>query len=369
MAKKSVMYKGILFEDSLDNYLSRESTSICQFLYFLCIDDIAKHVERTFYTNKSWHFKFNVSSMIKLFVVKCFRNLSFDKTVSSLTEEEAILLSFYDENSKIKLPSGGTLHHFVKYRLGDEGVNMIMMMLGAKILKLSSATEAKIDSTPLEASRYDKHADYNPHYGCKMDKAHITMVGTYPVFMTHTKGLAGDSPELINHIEALKKMNADIEFYSADGGYDSFLNHSDIWYHLNAKPIISYASDAVINKEGEEERINHWVNKNWKLGGDIHAPMDNKLKFLYEIGRREQVGMYLRNQNIRDESFEEQYKKRAECEKTHGHIKGTVKFDIRRIRNVSRKLYSLLSFVAYQLMVLIELQNKIGEKNSFGRYF
>ncbi len=369
MAKKSIMYKGVLFEDSLDNYLSRESTSICQFLYFLCIDDIAKHVERTFYTNKSWHFKYSVSSMIKLFIVKCFRNLSFDKTISSLTEEEAILLSFYDENGHIKLPSGGTLHHFVKYRLGEEGVNEIMMLLGEKILKLSSAKEAKIDSTPLEASRYDKHADYNPHYGCKMDKAHITMVGTYPVFMTHTKGLAGDSPELINHIEALKKMNADLDFYSADGGYDSFLNHSDIWYHLNAKPIISYASDAVINKEGEDERINHWVNKNWKLGGDIHVPMDNKLKFLYEIGRKEQVGMYLRNQNIRDESFDEQYKKRAECEKTHGHIKGTVKFDIRRIRNASRKLYSLLSFVAYQLMVLVELQNKSGEKNSFGRYF
>jgi hypothetical protein len=97
--------------------------------------------------------------------------------------------------------------------------------------------------------------------------------------------------------------------------------------------------------------------------------MDNKLKFLYEIGRKEQVGMYLRNLNIRDEAFDEQYKKRAECEKTHGHIKGTVKFDIRRIRNVSRKLYSLLSFVAYQLMVLTELQNKIGDKNSFGRHF
>jgi hypothetical protein len=97
--------------------------------------------------------------------------------------------------------------------------------------------------------------------------------------------------------------------------------------------------------------------------------MDNKLKFLYEIGRKEQVGMYLRNQNIRDEAFDEQYKKRAECEKTHGHIKSTVKFDIRRIRSVSRKLYSLLSFVAYQLMVLTELQNKIGDKNSFGRYF
>lgn len=369
MSKNSMLYKGVLFEDSLDNYLSRESASICQFLYFLRIDDIAKHVERTFYTNKSWHFKYSVSSMIKLFVVKCFRKLSYDKTISSLTEEEAILLSFFDENGQIKLPSGGTLHHFVKYRLGEEGVNEIMMLLGEKILKLSAEKEAKIDSTPLEASRYDKHADYNPHYECKMDKAHITMVGTYPVFMTHTKGLAGDSPELITHIKALKKMNTDFEFYSADGGYDSFLNHSDIWYHLNAKPIISYASNAVINQEGEDERINHWVNKKWKIGGDIQASMENKLKFLYEIGRREQVGMYLRNQNIKDETFDDQYKMRAECEKIHGHIKGTVKFDIRRVRNQSRKLYSLLSFIAYQLLVLTEMQNKVESKNSFGRYF
>ena len=124
-----------------------------------------------------------------------------------------------------------------------------------------------------------------------------------------------------------------------------------------------------MNQEGEEERINHWVNKKWKLGGDIHASMENKLKFLYDIGRKEQVGMYFRNKNIRDESFEEQYKKRNECEKTHGHMKGTVKFDIRKVRNVSRKLYSLLNFIAYQLLVLTELQNKIEEKNSFGRYF
>ena len=43
--------------------------------------------------------------------------------------------------------------------------------------------------------------------------------------MTHTNGLLSHSPELIKHIEALQKMNANIESYSADGGYDSFLNH------------------------------------------------------------------------------------------------------------------------------------------------
>jgi hypothetical protein len=101
----------------------------------------------------------------------------------------------------------------MKYRLGEEGINEIMMLIGENILKLSQKKEAQIDYTPLEASRYDKHPDYNPHYECKMDNAHITIVGTYPIFRTHTKGLAGDSPELINHIEALKKMNTDLELY------------------------------------------------------------------------------------------------------------------------------------------------------------
>ena len=61
--------------------------------YTSSILKILQHVERTFYTNKSWHFKYSVSSMIKLFVVKCFRKLSYDKIISSLTEEEAILPS------------------------------------------------------------------------------------------------------------------------------------------------------------------------------------------------------------------------------------------------------------------------------------
>jgi hypothetical protein len=45
--------------------------------------------------------------------------------------------------------------------------------------------------------------------------------------------------------------------------------------------------------------------------------------------------MYLRNQNTKDESFKELYKKRAECEKIHGLIKDTVKFDVRRVRKES----------------------------------
>jgi hypothetical protein len=88
-----------------------------------------------------------------------------------------------------------------------------------------------LDSTPLEASRYSKNSEFNPHYNCKMDKAHITMIGTYPVFMTYTGGIAGDSPELSSHIDALLQMNAKIDEYRLDGAYDSFQNHADIWWN------------------------------------------------------------------------------------------------------------------------------------------
>ena len=142
-----------------------------------------------------------------------------------------------------------------------------MMMICRKISNLSKSTNAKMDSTPLEASRYDKYSDYNPHYGCKMDKAHITMIGTYPVFMTYTGGVYGDSPQLPDHIDALLEMGANIDEFYLDGSYDSFKNHADIWYKINAKPMISLSKDAVINKEGNLKRVNHWTNKMWKLGG------------------------------------------------------------------------------------------------------
>ena len=54
-----------------------------------------------------------------------------------------------------------------------------MLLIGEKILNLAQIKEAKIDSTLLEVSRYDKHADYNLYYGCRMDKSHITIVAAY----------------------------------------------------------------------------------------------------------------------------------------------------------------------------------------------
>ncbi|MGZ7050270.1 MAG: transposase [Methanobacterium sp.] len=367
MKEITKVFKGVSFTDSLKHYLSIENVSLCRFLFFLDIADIAQFIENNFYSDKDWHFRYDVAGMIKLTVIKFFRQQPYKKLV--ITEEEAWLLGFKErEDGTILIPSGGTLHHFVKYRLGVEGITKIMEMVGEKITKLIDSKDAKLDSTPLEASRYDTHSDFNPHYECKMDKAHITMIGTYPVFMTYTDGLSGDSPQLPLHIAALLKMNAKIDEYCLDGSYDSFQNHADIWYKLNANPCISLSVDAVINEEGKIERIDHWANKMWKLGGSRHMKIDQKLRFLYENGRQEQVGMYLRNQNLKNKTFPDSLKLRKECERIHGHIKNTVKFDVRRIREESRELYSKFNLVAYQLLLLTNLQNGVKPANAFGNY-
>lgn len=40
---------------------------------------------------------------------------------------------------------------------------------------------ATTDSTPLEASWYDAHAEFNPLYIMKIYKAHITRTGEFPL--------------------------------------------------------------------------------------------------------------------------------------------------------------------------------------------
>lgn len=74
-AKISLMYREVIFENSFENYLADKYISIYKLIHLLCIGDVAKHLERTCYTNKSWHFNYSIFCRIKFFVLKCFRKL------------------------------------------------------------------------------------------------------------------------------------------------------------------------------------------------------------------------------------------------------------------------------------------------------
>ena len=336
--------------------------SLTEFLSSPYLDTIAQTIEREYYSRQVSRFHYPVILMIKLLVIKCFRKQSYVRTVRLLTEDDCFNLGAEKTEAGYLLPNPATLHSFVKYRLGVEGVERLMHLVGeAIVLWAQKEMVGIIDSTPIEASRYDRYALFHPHYQVKMDKAHIFHLGPYPLTMVYSNGTDADLTHLFPLIERVEALKPKLSLVLLDTGYDSYEAHAHLWYHLNARPCIDTRDGAVIQEEGTEPRIRHWVNKLWRAGGDIHAPLTQQLRFLYQHGRVEQVGMHLRNKNLLDPEFPTLIQSRGECERIHGRIKASVTFHLKGIRHESRKLYMTLNFVAYQILLLFGL--RAGLKN------
>jgi len=330
------------------NGIIDKGTSITELLFHVDLTPVENHIITKYYDKDNRKFSFDVGLMLRLVVVRNFRNLSFRKTLYSLTGEDCRYLKIPQINEQYRIPSSSSFHGFMKYRLGDEGFREIMELIGAQLVKaIGNAQEGIIDSTPLEASRYNYHAPFNPHYQIKMDKAHIFHYGNYPLGMLYSNGNTNDKPCLYPLIKMVAKVNPKMYAIVLDAGYDSFEIHARIWRTFGIHPLIQFREDAVIHDEGTSEGINYRVNKMWKEGGDIHQSIEKKLQFLYDHGRKVQVGRYLRNINCLDEDFYSKCKNRSQCERKHKHIKDTVKFDIRGLLHTSKKMYIHASFISY----------------------
>ena len=122
-----------------------------------------------------------------------YRRIAYRHIRRKITEED--LSHLLPAKSPLWLPSPSKLHYCVKYRLGEEGMEVLMFLISKKIVHfLKSETEVIIDSTPLVASRYCPNSLFNPHYQVKMDRAHILNLGAYPLFMIHSEGTENDKP-------------------------------------------------------------------------------------------------------------------------------------------------------------------------------
>jgi hypothetical protein len=315
------------------------------------LESLAETIEREYYDQETPRWHYPVVLMLKLLVIKCFHQQSYARAIYSLTQEDWHNLGVSPED---RLPHPATLQHFVKYRLGVDGMQRVMMLTGSALTrKLDGESIGIIDSTPLEALRYNQDAPYNPHYQIQMDKAHIMHLGRYPLAMVYSGGTDTDITHLPRLIATVAPMQPNVVGVQLDSAYDSYEAHAQIWYYLDAWPCIALREGAVIQEEGTEKRIHHWVNKLWKEGGDVHAPLEEQLRFLFEQGRGEQVGMFFRNKNTLNPEFSTLLHGRGDCERVHNHIKTTVGFRLKGIRHESRELYILLNFIVYQLLLLV----------------
>lgn len=308
--------------------------------------------------------------LFKLLIVKLFRKHSYRRLVNSLTNEDCLYLGLKEiESGEFLIPAASTVHDFAYNRLGLEGLKQIMLLNGTIACKNIRNANGMIDSTPIEASRYDKYARFNPHYECKMYKMHIFHLEDFPIFGIFSDGTEYDGEYAIPLSEKVSLMHPDLKAVKLDAGYDSYYNHAAIWKILKVQPLIDLCADAVIQYEGTEGRINHWVNKMWKKGGDIQAEMAAKLHFLYDNGREIQVGKYLRNMNLLNPDFKLAYKSRSDCERTHSHMKRMFTFNVKWIQQRSREFYMCANFVAYQIVLIANLMKNEPDIQEMAGYF
>ncbi|HJJ48721.1 MAG TPA: ISNCY family transposase, partial [Methanocorpusculum sp.] len=153
---------------------------------------IAENIRRKYYNpNVGSYFHYPVDLMIRIVVLAAFRNLPYRKIIPSLSDEDWHYL--FPAGYKGKFPTKSTIHYFVKYRLGNDGLDYLMELVAQQTVKCIGPEVMIIDSTPLEASRYSSISVFNPHYKIKMDKAHILHYGDFPLYMIHSGGNEGDS--------------------------------------------------------------------------------------------------------------------------------------------------------------------------------
>lgn len=345
---------GVYLKQTLDE-LTPDGCTLFEYLAFLDISELEDFILKKYYIRTPTHC---VGGMIRLATAYYFYDCGYDKLLKSLSEIDVKLLKLE------RVPSISTLHDFVHLRLNKQGFEDVMIGVAKLLNKHVKKRHSSMDSTPNEAGRYDKYAEYNSHYECKMYKSHIVMVDTVPLIMMFSDGAAHDSPYLKPLAETLKDADITFDLMNLDAGYDSFENNALVKYIIGADPYIGLKENAVVKKDGTIERINHWCNKLWKQGSTKDKTIEAKLQFLFDCDRIKQVGAYYRNNNIASMP-KEITALRSRQERIHAHIKETVKFDVRGRNNTKKELHIKAAFVAYQMLSLCALQNDLNP-NQFG---
>jgi len=266
-------------------------------------------------------------------------------------------LGLTSRDGRPRRPSYATLNAFVNHELapmataiGDE--------LAAAILKSKDVSSLTLDSTPLQASRYNVDAAFNPHYRIRMDKAHILMADGHPLYMAHSGGAAADGPfasELLGRLPGARPAPGSWEFH-ADGSYDAFLTYARVYRATGAVMRCRQGSDARL-RGVDEERIRSRYGRMWRLDGyDPHrkGDLDFMLRFLCRHGEELLVGRHLRDRSmLLNESDRDEKNLRQVCETVHQAMKRWMDFSVFRLVKRTKEARIRCRFLGLQLLSLL----------------
>ena len=340
-------------------------------LSILDLEFLREHLSKFYGEKWRWR-KFDCVAMLKLDIFRAIKVEDFTSIIRylKLRPEEAKLLGFSE------LPSEKTIWHWEKVRIGDSGWKHLFMVCVRKLRFLLVPFDIILgkhigqDSTPIESTRNDPDAKFNPHYGLKMHKGHLLLDVEHDVPLNYdiSDGTAYDGNYLLSLVdESEKNLETVAEDCVGDGHYGSFENHAHM--HMRGCGLIVKPSESdVYHPEADEEGLRQEYQKFRDVDGWLPPnliSLRQLLEFLYQHGKVELVGMHFRNAlvKIRDEiDFLKHYHRRSVNEGFHGVVKDNTGFGKMRVSG-SRNLgihvgVHLLAFLA--VGPLFKIQNGVA---------
>jgi len=233
-------------------------------LSLLDLEFLREHLRKFYAEEWRWR-KFDRIAMLKLDMFRIFKREDFTGVIRYLTlhPEEAELLGFSE------LPSEKTIWHWENVRIGGQGWKQLFLVCVRKVRFLLVPFGIIIgkhigqDSTPVESTREDSAARFNPHYKLMMHKCHLLLDVEHhlPLNYESSDGLAYDGDYLLPLIdESEKNLETVAEDCVADGNYGSFGNHAHM--HMRGCSLIVKPSVSdVYHPEADEEGLKREYQK------------------------------------------------------------------------------------------------------------
>ena len=218
------------------------------------------------------------------------------------------------------------------------------------------------DSTPLEASRYSKWADYNGHYRIRMAKSHLIMVNGLVLSFLFTNGNYGDNPaflRLLEKIDLVNLRNGKMRVcFLADGAYDSAEAYAAVYKATGLILNTNVGVNAVLHEEGEWENFvrryqKHRNEEGYRCAGD--CTRDRIVRYMINHGDSENAGWHLRNLDMKrpEKMRKDMAKGRHICETVHHGMKRWVDYTVRGLHSKYIGHSLALKTMACQLLGLI----------------
>ena len=272
-------------------------------------------------------------AIMKFGRIKYFTQL--EKKLKADNRKLATVIGFErDENGEIKVPSDKNFWYFVKIRIGEKKIDLLL----AEILKLLNETAKRkevkfgtvVGQDPIKYESEDKEAVYNGHYKTRMYKAQLNscLDTLIPLYGEMTEGTRYAGGDLITYTNKVRESGITIKRVCADGEFDEIENFAILNGILGIESYISIDTPEKIpeTEKGIRKKVKETYQKYWaKENFNPNATTEEMSKFLAQKGDLEISGRYYRNKYRREiikhpETFYPKFHKRSLEETVNSRI-------------------------------------------------